>query len=75
MILDLNIWKRGSQRAPHKPLLLLYALGKWSNGQRQFEWRNCKKDVGALIDQFGGSAKVEVSNPFVRLRNDLDGKL
>ena len=75
MNLDLNIWKRGSQRAPHKPLLLLYALGKWSNGHRAFEWRNCKKDFGALIEQFGGSAKAEVSNPFARLRNDLDGKL
>lgn len=75
MNLDLNIWKRGSQRAPHKPLLLLYALGKWSNGQRQFEWRAVKKDVSALIEQFGGSAKPEASNPFVRLRNDLDGKL
>lgn len=75
MNLNLNIWKRGSQRAPHKPLLLLYALGKWSTGQRAFEWLNCKKEVGVLIEQFGGSAKVEVSNAFVRLRNDLDGKL
>ncbi len=25
-ISGLNIWKRGDQRAPHKPLLLLYAL-------------------------------------------------
>lgn len=75
MNLDLNIWKRGSQRAPHKPLLLLYALGNWSNGQRQFEWLSVKKDVKALIEQFGGSAKPEASNPFVRLRNDLDGKL
>jgi hypothetical protein len=25
----LNIWSRGGQRAPHKPLLVLYALGRW----------------------------------------------
>ena len=75
MNIDLKIWKRGSQRAPHKPLLLLYALGKWSNGQRQFEWRIVKEDVKALIEQFGGSAQPEVSNPFVRLRNDLGRKL
>ena len=24
----LNIWKQGDQRAPHKPLLVLYALGR-----------------------------------------------
>jgi putative restriction endonuclease len=25
---QLNIWKQGDQRAPHKPLLVLYALGE-----------------------------------------------
>jgi putative restriction endonuclease len=28
----LNVWSRGDQRAPHKPLLVLYALGRWSRG-------------------------------------------
>ena len=49
MKLGLNIWKRGSQRAPHKPLLLLYALGKWSQGQKQFDWRTVKR--GQPIDR------------------------
>lgn len=75
MNLDLNIWKRGSQRAPHKPLLLLYALGRWSNGQREFLWLEIKEKVSALINQFGGNAKPDASNPFARLRKDLDGKL
>src|SRR5436309_3995253 len=26
---DLSVWKQGDQRAPHKPLLVLYALGRW----------------------------------------------
>jgi HNH endonuclease len=26
----LNVWSRGGQRAPHKPLLVLYALGRWA---------------------------------------------
>ena len=75
MNLDLKIWKRGSQRAPHKPLLLLHALGRWSTGQREFKWLKVKEDVGDLIEQFGGNAKREVSNPFARLRNDLNGEL
>ena len=29
---DLSIWKQGDQRAPHKPLLVLYALGRWQSG-------------------------------------------
>ena len=24
----ITVWKRGSERAPHKPLLILYALGR-----------------------------------------------
>ena len=75
MNLNLNIWKNGSKRAPHKPLLLLYALGRWSDGQREFKWLKVKEDVGDLIEQFGGSAKREVSNPFARLRKDLNGEL
>jgi len=27
-ITALNVWKKGDQRAPHKPLLLLLALGR-----------------------------------------------
>jgi putative restriction endonuclease len=30
---QLNVWSRGDQRAPHKPLLVLYALGRWSRGE------------------------------------------
>jgi putative restriction endonuclease len=26
----LNVWSRGGERAPHKPLLVLYALGHFS---------------------------------------------
>ena len=25
---DLNVWRRGDERPPHKPLLILYALGQ-----------------------------------------------
>ena len=28
LIEDITVWKRGAQRAPHKPLLLLYALAR-----------------------------------------------
>ena len=31
---ELNIWKQGDQRAPHKPLLVLYA---WAGGSRASE--------------------------------------
>ena len=28
LIQNITVWKRGAQRAPHKPLLLLYALAR-----------------------------------------------
>jgi putative restriction endonuclease len=31
---QLSTWSRGDQRAPHKPLLILYALGRWAAGNR-----------------------------------------
>ena len=29
---DLNVWRRGDERAPHKPLLALYALAQIQSG-------------------------------------------
>ena len=33
----LTIWKRGGKRAPHKPLLVLYALGRLFRNQSRLE--------------------------------------
>jgi hypothetical protein len=40
---DLNTWKQGDQRAPHKPLLVLYALGRWQQGKRGHLLAGAKK--------------------------------
>ncbi|MCF8039766.1 MAG: hypothetical protein K9K79_10670 [Desulfohalobiaceae bacterium] len=38
----LNVWKQGGQRAPHKPLLLLYALGRCLRGKgRLISYTEC----------------------------------
>ena len=38
IIADITIWRKGDQRAPHKPLLLLYALSQYKQGhERLFE--------------------------------------
>ena len=29
---ELGVWQRGDRRAPHKPLLLLYTLGRYQRG-------------------------------------------
>ena len=36
MELNLNVWKRGSQRVVHKPLLMLYVLNNTRNSRIKF---------------------------------------
>jgi predicted restriction endonuclease len=35
-----SVWKKGDQRAPHKPLLILYALGKLLEGQDEIQLKD-----------------------------------
>lgn len=53
---ELGIWKQADLRAPHKPLLVLYALGRWQAGQkvclfvrqfirRKYAGRSCQEHV------------------------------
>ncbi len=50
----LNVWKQGDQRAPHKPLLVLYALGKWNRGETAaISFRDLDPDLTALLKEFG----------------------
>jgi hypothetical protein len=39
-IREVSVWKQGDQRAPHKPLLILYALGKLLAGQNEVRFRD-----------------------------------
>jgi putative restriction endonuclease len=50
---ELSIWKQGDQHAPHKPLLVLYALGRWQRGQTDVGFREAETDLTALLREFG----------------------
>ncbi len=70
---QVNSWQKGDRRAPHKPLLMLYALGKASRK----EPREIKFDEGfdkkftQLLKEFGTSKSPSNSHhPFWYLRND-----
>lgn len=69
---NLNIWSRGDQRAPHKPLLLLYALGKYASGAERFiPYSDIDTEVRKLLIEFGPPRKsVHPEYPFWRLQND-----
>ncbi len=68
----LNIWSRGSERAPHKPLLVLYALGRWSRGDHEkIPFSDVDAALTPLLQEFGPSRRSHHPEyPFWRLQND-----
>jgi putative restriction endonuclease len=68
----LNVWGRGGQRAPHKPLLVLYALGRWGRGEAgDIPFREVDADLTGLLKEFGPPRQsYHPEYPFWRLQND-----
>ena len=57
--------------APHKPLLLLYALGRLSQGADVVAYRDADPVLRTLLRDFGPSRQTHHSEyPFWRLQND-----
>ncbi len=66
-------WRRGDQRAPHKPLMLLYALSEYKQGhQRLFRFEDeVDQQVRDLLVQYGPTRKAyHPEYPFWRLANE-----
>jgi len=76
-VVNLSIWKKGDQRAPHKPLLLLYAMGQLQSKKSRFlPYEEVRKKLRNLLIEFGPSRKSYYpEQPFVRLVNDGIWKL
>lgn len=67
----LNVWKRSGELAPHKPLLVLYALGRWQRGLTEVRFREAEDDLRRLLREFGPERKSDhPEEPFWRLQND-----
>ena len=68
----LTVWKRGGERAPHKPLLILYALGRLlRDKKRLISYENIDEDVRDLLLDFGPERKsYHPEYPFWRLQKD-----
>src|SRR5438132_355676 len=67
----LTTWGSGDQRAPHKPLLILYALGCWERGQVQIPFTEVNVSLTELLKEFGPPRKAHHPEyPFWRLQND-----
>ena len=71
----ISTWRKGDQRAPHKPLMLLYALSQYKRGhERLFQFENeVDSQVKELLVQYGPSRKsYRAEYPFWRLANETE---
>lgn len=64
--------EKGDQRAPHKPLLILYSIGQLQRGMpRLIEYSKARDTLKELLIDFGPLRKsYHPEQPFVRLVND-----
>ena len=69
---NLHVWERRGQRAPNKPLLAMWAIGRCINRQpRLVPFQLVNTEVGQLIREFGAPRpRIRPEYPFWRLRND-----
>ena len=71
-IRKLNVWGTKGRRSPHKPLLLLLALGRVQRGEpRLMRFEEVERLLSSLLLLFGPPTKVHHPEyPFGRLRRD-----
>ena len=71
-ILGIRTWRSRGERAPHKPLLILYVLGRVArNEPREMLYEDVKEDLRKLLVDFGPYRQAHSPcYPFVRLCND-----
>ena len=71
----LRIWSADEQRAPYKPLLALWAIGRCLTGEPRLasyqDADRALRALRALLRDFGPHrAKIHTEHPFWRMRND-----
>ncbi|MCC6497725.1 MAG: HNH endonuclease [Propionibacteriaceae bacterium] len=67
--------QRDGQRSPHKPLLILLALGHLAaTGSSELAWSSAAPKLGELLAEFGPPSRTSPAQsaayPFTRLRSD-----
>lgn len=71
-VASIRQWSKGGLRAPHKPLLLLYAIGRLVRfGRSRVSFREAEEPLKQLLRAFGPSETGATPQyPFCRLAND-----
>ena len=71
-IANLLTWKKGKKRAPHKPLLLLLAIGNIQRGGKRLQFfEEVQPKLTRALELFGPAGRVATPQyPFWRLQHD-----
>ncbi|MFI9597106.1 phosphorothioated DNA-binding restriction endonuclease [Nonomuraea sp. NPDC052265] len=70
-VAEIRRWTRGGERAPHKPLLLLYALGHFQrHGNRSIPFSAAEAELKKLLKEYGPPRDTSPGYPFHHLTND-----
>ncbi|WP_420455952.1 phosphorothioated DNA-binding restriction endonuclease [Rubrivirga sp.] len=69
-VAGLRQWGANGKRAPHKPLLLLYALARFAEGTERLPFNDVEGPLVQLLDDFGPSSPNHRPFPFWRLTTD-----
>ena len=68
---QLRRWTRSGERAPHKPLLLLYALGRYqADGGLPVRYSDAEDELKKLLTEFGPPRTTSPGYPFHHLTSD-----
>ena len=72
-IRDLKVFKRGGQRAPHKPLLLLYAFAQFLQGRRELSYESVAEALEPMLNAYAPpvTGRHEPRQPYWYLRDSL----
>ncbi len=70
--LELNTNRSGDRRSPHKPLLLLYAIGQLFRGKSSLDYENVKESLLPLLNSYAPpvSRSHQPELPYWHLAND-----
>lgn len=70
-VAGLRQWSRDGVRAPHKPLLLLYALGRFqADAEGGLRYSAVEADLKQLLAEYGPARATTPAYPFHHLAND-----
>lgn len=69
---NLHVYQRGERRAPHKPLLLLLAIAKLRNGQRDIPFAEVETTLLPLLNAYAPpvASRHQPELPYWHLRSD-----